>query len=212
LLLSILYLRETQLTDIEVMATRRRGERHGNAKSCLLEAAERRLARDGIVALSLRGIAEDAGLSRQAPYNHFKDKEALLAALVQAGFEALDQAVRAANGPGQPPREALAGAAAAYIGFAAERQSLFRLMFAREVVDITNYPSAQAAAARTYAALRAFVVAAGGDKNTEFRSLAAWSLVHGYATLSNELGATTHAPPLDVLTQAFADMIVSKIA
>lgn len=192
-------------------AARRRGERHGNAKSCLLAAAERRLARDGVVALSLRGIAEDAGLSRQAPYNHFKDKEALLAALVHAGFEALDQALRDVSEMDRPPRETLSSAAAAYITFAAARQPLFRLMFTREVVDIANHSLAQDAAVRAYAALRAIVAAATGNKNSEIRGLAAWSLVHGYATLRNELGATMHAPPLDVLTRNFADMITCEI-
>ena len=47
--------------------------------------------------LSLRQLTERAGLSRQAPYNHFADKEALLAELARAGFEILAAAVRQAG-------------------------------------------------------------------------------------------------------------------
>ena len=44
------------------------------------------LKKEGAANLSLRRLSQDAGLSRQAPYNHFADKEALLAELVREGF------------------------------------------------------------------------------------------------------------------------------
>ncbi|PXA97144.1 TetR family transcriptional regulator, partial [Nostoc sp. 3335mG] len=50
---------------------------HGDARAVLIAAAGEWLEEVGAAGLSLRGVAERAGLSRQAPYNHFADKEAM---------------------------------------------------------------------------------------------------------------------------------------
>ena len=65
--------------------------------ACLIQAAAELLESVGAANLSLRGIAERAGLSRQAPYNHFADKEPLLATLVVTGFDRLASQVDAAS-------------------------------------------------------------------------------------------------------------------
>ena len=67
---------------------------HGDARNALVAAAGELLERAGAAGLPLRQVAERAALSRQAPYNHFTDKEALLAQLARAGFERLTAALR----------------------------------------------------------------------------------------------------------------------
>src|SRR5918995_4141085 len=73
---------------------------HGSLRPALLTAAERALARGGD--LSLRGLAREIGVSHAAPRRHFPDKQALLDALAQDGFERLGremaEALRAAEG------------------------------------------------------------------------------------------------------------------
>ncbi len=59
---------------------------HGDLRTALLDAAAKRLAKHGVESLSLRKLAEDAGVSRTAPYHHFKDKSALLSAIAAKGF------------------------------------------------------------------------------------------------------------------------------
>ena len=59
---------------------------HGDLRTALLHAAAKRLADYGVDSLSLRKLAEDAGVSRTAPYHHFKDKSALLSAIAAKGF------------------------------------------------------------------------------------------------------------------------------
>src|SRR5205823_3626766 len=57
---------------------------HGDLPAALLRAAGRTLEKQGIGALSLRATARRAGVSHNAPYRHFPDREALLAALAAA--------------------------------------------------------------------------------------------------------------------------------
>jgi len=140
----------------------------------------------GAAALSLRGVAERAGLSRQAPYNHFADKEALLAELARVGFERLESRVKEIKG--YPKGISLDYAANAYIEFAQSAPALFRLMFSRELVDLSRYPAATAAARSAFGSLAAIVRNLAAPERAEELSLAAWCLVHGYATLSIEMG------------------------
>jgi AcrR family transcriptional regulator len=157
---------------------------HGDAKNALLAAANALLERVGAAGLSLRQVAERARLSRQAPYNHFADKEALLAELVRAGFCRLGTAVNvAANAAGDG---ALAAVAEAYIGFAQGSPALFRLMFSRELVDLSKFPEAAAAGASAFGQLTAVVARYAAPQRVDELSLAAWSLVHGYSMLCIE--------------------------
>ena len=54
---------------------------HGDLRNALIQSGLQILAQESIQALSLRKVAKSAGVSEAAPYRHFKDKEALLAAI-----------------------------------------------------------------------------------------------------------------------------------
>jgi AcrR family transcriptional regulator len=162
----------------------RAGYHHGNARNALLAAANVLLEREGAAGLSLRQVAERARLSRQAPYNHFTDKEALLAELVREGFSRLADAVNLAGQSGDA--DALAAAAEAYIGFAQATPALFRLMFSRELVDLSKFPEASAAGAAAFRQLAAVVARFAKPERVNELSLAAWSIVHGYSMLCIE--------------------------
>jgi AcrR family transcriptional regulator len=162
----------------------RDGYHHGDARNALLAAANALLEREGAAGLSLRKVAERARLSRQAPYNHFRDKEALLAELVREGFGQLRDSVHLA---GQSAgAEGLAAAADAYIAFAQAKPALFRLMFSRELVDLSKFPEAAEAGAAAFLQLTAVVARFAKPDRVNDLSLAAWSLVHGYSMLCIE--------------------------
>jgi AcrR family transcriptional regulator len=158
---------------------------HGDARTALLQAAADLLEQEGAAGLSLRQVAERAGLSRQAPYNHFANKEALLADVAADGFRDLDR--RMAEGSGDPaPFERLVVAAESYIRFGSERPALFRLMFSRELVDLREHPAAQEAATATFAHLQRIVAALDPAGDAGDATLVSWSLVHGYTDLCVE--------------------------
>lgn len=162
----------------------RRSYHHGDAKNALLAAANALLESVGAAGLSLRQVAEHARLSRQAPYNHFTDKEALLAELVREGFCRLRAAVSKAGDSADA--DALARVADAYIEFAQTTPALFRLMFSRELVDLSKFPDAAAAGASAFGQLAAVVARFAAPDRLDELSLAAWSLVHGYSMLCIE--------------------------
>src|SRR5271167_3875727 len=62
---------------------------HGDLRRSLIDAALALVTEEQDWTFSLREVARRAGVSHNAPYNHFADKRELLAAVAVAGFEAL---------------------------------------------------------------------------------------------------------------------------
>ncbi|MDB5714032.1 MAG: TetR family transcriptional regulator [Sphingomonadales bacterium] len=153
----------------------------------------------------MRQVAILAGLSRQAPYNHFADKEALLAALALDGFNELEGALRSSIADVNP----LAAVADAYIGFAQRSPALFRLMFSRELVDLGKFPDAADAAKQAFGTLASVIVSLTSAERVEELTLAAWSLVHGYATLCNE-AAIEGSDLRGARSRLFASIIIAS--
>ena len=158
----------------------RLGYHHGNLREALVEAATALLREGGAEALTLRGAARRAGVSAMAPYRHFADKEALLAAVAAFGFALL--AARLAEADTVPdPADALTAQGTAYVRFACEEPALFRLMFG--ATQPAGHCDLHAAADAAYAVLARRVASLAGEDEREDLTLACWSLVHGLASL-----------------------------
>lgn len=113
---------------------------HGNLRAALIDGALIVLENHGVEALSLREAARRAGVSQTAPYRHFKDKQALLAAVAGDGFQMLLEEIKSAAVPFEDdPAEAITAMGAAYIRFATEQPARFRLMFGRDILDRHKY-------------------------------------------------------------------------
>ena len=113
---------------------------HGDLHAALVKAAAAQIERGGYESLSLRELAETVGVSRTAPYRHFADRRALLAAVALDGFERLTAIYRRAMGSGKNPRDRLAAAGRGYLRFAAERPQMFRLMFVSDLLGGGTVP------------------------------------------------------------------------
>ena len=104
---------------------------HGALREALLEQAERTVRERGADALSLRELARAVGVSHGAPRRHFPDRQALLDAVAEAGFDRLGVELRAAaDGAGEEFEPRLRATAAAYVRFATRDPALLDLMFA----------------------------------------------------------------------------------
>ncbi|PKM22753.1 MAG: TetR family transcriptional regulator [Gammaproteobacteria bacterium HGW-Gammaproteobacteria-14] len=107
---------------------------HGDLRSALLQEANVMLKESGIDGLSLRQLAERVGVSRMAPYHHFKDKHELLCALAAQGFRDLDQLVTDAGLDGSAPHDqVLSHFVQAYLRFALDNPDRYELMFGRPI-------------------------------------------------------------------------------
>ena len=69
---------------------------HGDLKAAILAQATQIIEKQGIEALTLRGIARDLGVSHGAPNRHFSTKAHLLTALAADGWDKLRNATNAA--------------------------------------------------------------------------------------------------------------------
>ena len=108
-------------------ATRRK-QHQDELRQKILDAARELFVAEGVEAVSMRKIADKIGYSATTLYNHFDDKDALLRALCDADFGALQDAFLQI-GQIADPIERLRRLSQAYIGFALQFPSHFRFMF-----------------------------------------------------------------------------------
>src|SRR5215469_10036291 len=159
---------------------------HGDLRQALVRSALEILSEAGVGGLSLRAAARRARVSAMAPYRHFADKEALLAAVAEYGFRELTTRLTTATATAADPRAGLAALGVAYVLFACDQPSLFRLMFGPMIERKSEHPALDEAGNTCFNVLRRAVEAAkfsDGDFDASDVSLACWSLVHGLAAL-----------------------------
>jgi AcrR family transcriptional regulator len=122
---------------------------HGNLRETLVALALAMLEQAEPEQLTLRGLAEEAGVSGMAPYRHFEDKAALLSAVAEAGFVELRRRLASVDDE-RKPRKALIAFAVAYIGFACDKPNLYRVMFggAPPTIDRRRTPGLSLACSR----------------------------------------------------------------
>jgi AcrR family transcriptional regulator len=138
---------------------------HGDLRQVVLQKAGQILEKEGFEALSLREVARRAGVSHNAPYRHFPDRDRLLAALAAEGFEMLGDALE------RRPRQEMGEA---YVEFALAHPQRFRLMFGGRVRLEQHDPRAYEGLKKSFADL--------GD-DAQYAAAAAWGLVHGLSHL-----------------------------
>ena len=80
--------------------------RHGNLAEALIDAALKRIEADGVETITLRDLADDAGVNHRAIYRHYPDKDALLAAVAERAWKDFIRQQRKAIAK-QPPGEAM---------------------------------------------------------------------------------------------------------
>jgi AcrR family transcriptional regulator len=100
----------------------------------LVEVATGLLEEGGPSAVTLREVGHRAGVSHNAPYKHFADKEDLLAAVAAAQLRANRATVQHLS-DGRPPGEALRLVLHAYVSRAMEHPEMFRLIYGRWRTD-----------------------------------------------------------------------------
>lgn len=154
---------------------------HKNLPATIISAALDVIAESGPSALSLRDLARRAGVSHAAPAHHFGDKAGLLTAVAVQGFGLLADALAEA----QRQTGDFLEVGVAYVGFAVGHPAHFAVMFRPELYRADD-PELIAAKARAGEPLHRGVApfaVSEADAGAQEAALAAWSLVHGFATL-----------------------------
>ena len=197
---------------------------HGDLRRALVESALPLLREGGVEALTLRAVARAARVSQTAPYRHFADRAALVAAVAEDGFRRLrERLIAAARAPArttgcaqQTARGGLQAIALAYVRFALEHPEEYRVMFGAEVA--ASAPAEGSERQQVYSLLRDGIAALqqgglvrAGDAGT--MALSAWSLVHGLAMLALD-GQLSGAQPkaAEEQTLAATDLLMFGMA
>ncbi|WP_038015953.1 TetR-like C-terminal domain-containing protein [Synechococcus sp. PCC 7335] len=163
---------------------------HGDLRQALVSAALALLQKKDVQSLSLREVAREAGVSHAAPYRHFEDKAALLAAIAAEGFTKFGEYLQNAvdQTPNQPV-ESLLATGVAYVRYALDHPIHFRIMFSHYPPNQPIDSSLYEVSTSTFQIL-VDIIAAGQsaqiirmDQDAEFLALGKWSLVHGIAML-----------------------------
>lgn len=156
---------------------------HGQLREALIEAALGIISDQGIEGLNLRALAQATQVSPAAPYSHFRDKQDLLAAVAEAGYQKLAlQMVEAATGC-KDARTRVEKLVASYIRFALDNKPLFRLM-SGGAGDMKEYPTLAMTAGKSYALISAALSKRENTAtDTPFLTVAIWSLCHGLTAL-----------------------------
>jgi AcrR family transcriptional regulator len=163
------------------------GYHHGDLKNALVAAALKILQKEGLRGLTLRKTAALAGVSHNAPYRHFSSKEALVAEIARLGFAELERRGREFAGQYSSSSLRLKAYGRAYIQFASEQPTQFRIMFGQREME-GNYPELEKTGASSFQFLTDLVIEcqqegsiAAGDP---YRIAAAnWAYVHGLSHL-----------------------------
>ena len=162
---------------------------HGDLKNALIQAGIDILSEQGLNALSLRKVAQRAGVSHSAPYAHFTDKQALIAAISTEGYRKLYDCLAAAvEQYRHDPLRQLIEAAWAYVQFALREPAHFKITLSGVVEKAQEYPAFVEMTEKAFALVVELTQAcqqAGilkpGPPNQ--MAVCVWSTVHGFTSL-----------------------------
>ena len=153
----------------------------------VLQASLALIEEGGLDRLSMREVARKSGVSHQAPYYYFGDREAILAAIAGEGFSTLGQSfLRAVDRAGSEPAKGLEAIGRAYVGFALRHPAYFQAMFRADAVPLDRYPDVRKLEDEAFGKLVEEIGKVFADQPSAVRltiSIACWAMVHGLATL-----------------------------
>jgi AcrR family transcriptional regulator len=189
---------------------------HGDLRAALVTAALAILEAEGLQAMSLRAVARAAGVSQTAPYRHFPDRRALVAAVAAEGFRRLERAMQEAMS-GDAGRLGFKGVALAYVAFGRANPGLYRVMFGPEVADTGDLPELADSSRATLGFVQGGIEqlqAAGLVRAGDAAAMAtvSWASLHGLVSLLLDGQARGAAPDERELIEAMTELVMFGLA
>ena len=188
---------------------------HGDLRRALLQVALERVRRDGVENFSLREVARDVGVAPGAAYKHFVDKSQLLAAIALETQILLARRTLETTS-GLTGAQRLEAVGRAYIKFACDEPSLFRLLFSRvgsASLQDSYETDAGGSIPSSYEQLRTAVQEVQPDqrKPVDEDVLAlAWSVAHGAASLISDGMWKNNDPRADAALRLAMDLMLAR--
>lgn len=159
----------------------RKGRELATRERRITAAAREIAASEGWSAVTVRRLADEIEYSQPVLYSHFKNRDAIVAAVAVEGFGDLAVTLEKAARRSPDPRTALCNVATAYLDFTYKHPALYEAMFALPTslrfAAAETKPELKAA----FAALAVVVPSSGDDSEAATETL--WSTLHGLAEL-----------------------------
>ena len=175
----------------------RKNYHHGDLKNALIKVGIQILSKEGLGGLSLRRVAKKAGVSHTAPYAHFADKQALIAAISTEGYHQLYKQLTAAVETNHVnPQNMLVEVGWAYVQFALKDPELFKVMFSGVIEQEKDYPDFREISQKNFQLLLGIIKTyqeSGllAPEPVDLVAVRLWSVVHGFIMLLLE-GQISH--------------------
>jgi len=165
---------------------------HGDLRAALLEAALQIIEEIGPQGLTIREVARRAGVSHAAPYRHFTDKDELILAVVERGFELLETSMQAArDAAGDDELSRFAASGVAYLDFALGYPTYYRVMFSGDLLNSNGKEALRHTSAATFKQMQEDLVTAQRlgvvrEGDPKLQAISIVSSVHGFVSLAND--------------------------
>jgi AcrR family transcriptional regulator len=157
-----------------------------DTRQTILDAASALFLKGGTNALSVRAIADGAGMSTIGIYSHFKGKQGILDALYIEGFELVEREMLAADG--NTAAEKVINGCERILSFSEAYTAHYQLIFSSNLKDYTPCDDAAEVSEKvfnTFTTLTTTLIKK--DLSTDDKqnmAMQLWALSHGYITLS----------------------------
>jgi AcrR family transcriptional regulator len=184
---------------------------HGDLRAALIDTTIDLLGERGAQAFSMAEASRRLGVATAAPYRHFVDRDALLAAVATRAAELLTKQLETGGGAGTA-RQRLAMIARTYITFADSQQAMFQALVGSGL-DKRGHPDLLCAGERIGTIFfRPVRELCNGDDIAAGRLAAAViAVVHGHAVLMLDAGSPT-GPDAERVADDAAAAVLALIA
>jgi AcrR family transcriptional regulator len=194
----------------------RPGPVHDEVAQTLLKAASDVLASEGAAALTVRRIANEAGVSTMNVYSRFGGKDGVVEHLYIEGFTRLSDGMLAVPETDDPMAD-LSACGVAYRRFAQECSTYYSVMFDRAVPNYEPSPVAQERASKTLQLLadrlqRAMDMGALPHSDPLHTAASVWAACHGVVSLEMKVGGPPGLDWTRVYAMTTAGLVIGLIA
>jgi AcrR family transcriptional regulator len=184
---------------------RPRSYHHGDLRAALVQEALGILREEGPQGLTLRAVARRAGVSQAAPYRHFADRRALVAAVAEDGFRRLQETMLRRMQDAQG-RGGLKLVAQAYVEFGLGNPAEYRVMFGPEVAVTDDLPALRETGRGVLGFVaegirQAQLAKAVGPGDPWLMAVATWATLHGLVMLTLDGQTASVSPGVDAVVE-----------
>jgi AcrR family transcriptional regulator len=172
-------------TSVFAARATRKGYHHGALRETLIDAARFLISEKGPQGFTLIEAARLVDVSPAAPYRHFKDREALVAAVAERGFAAFGERLARARDDAFRRGEGFSAIGRAYLAFAREEPGYYGAMFMSVLRPFEGSPAGSGAFELLVEAVRGQTMdSAISEPLIQAAAMQIWALAHGVASLA----------------------------